>query len=283
MSYRIALTLCTSVVMAACTPHASSDGGTVDLAGFDAGPDLTSDGPFDPCGVMMPATAVGQLVSRCAVGSPPAIDGDLHDWAFPSLHVARSAMSAGLGWGGTWPDNVIAQDHTLSADFWSAWDLDYVYFAAVIQDDVVKGAPTANQPWNADAIELFFDADNNRSANYDADDRRLILPFDVASDPAGNLCGAAPCAMNWPVKAETKPTANGWQIEVRIPWSAVGGSARAGRTIGFEIQMDDNDLGPARDRFLMWFLDPAVLMGGMPPFDSAIHPPLFGRLYLGPR
>src|SRR5207302_1045323 len=127
------------------------------------------------------------------------------------------------------------------------------------------------------------DADNSRSENYDVDDRRVVVPYDVATDPAGNYCGVAPCAMSWPVKAETRVTAQGWALEARIPWSAIGGVARAGRTLGFTLQFDDNDSGTMRDRYLIWFLDPAHSMGGAPPFDSAIRPPVFGRLYLGPR
>jgi hypothetical protein len=251
-----------SFKLAPLDPPASEMGGDVDMAG---------------------PRVNGILVSRPRTGGSVTVDGKLTEWAFPAqvaLGYLEVADSVG---GGTWPSPSapgIGNDSTLSATVWSLWDADALYFAVAVVDQTLTDVPNGAAPSQGDAVELFFDGDASASASYDADDRQLYFDWNgmTGLDPVAQYCGGHACqSAAWSVDA-ARGGVLGWNLEVRVPWSAIGGAATAGRTIGFDLALDDNDGGPTRARNLIWFVDPQRTTNGDLPDTT---PRAFGLLQLG--
>ena len=104
---------------------------------------------------------------------PPAIDGDLSDWAGSSPNPVKVPyFSAGNSlWKGT-------QD--LSASFYFAWDANDFYVGAIITDDVHVQLPTTRgyNLYYGDDVELWFDTNlpgDFTTADGNSDDYQLGL------------------------------------------------------------------------------------------------------------
>ena len=178
---------------------------------------------------------------------PPAIDGDLSDWAsaptgpFPAPHNTHSAKN--VKYGGP-------QD--LSALFYFAWDDTNLYIAANITDDThVQFAGTRGYNlFKGDDIEIWLDTDlagdfASREAN--ADDYQLGLS-------PGDFEGLPPEAVFWnptrssarnalvTVAARFKEGGGGYTLEASVPWEALGDfRPQPGAAIGFAASAGDND------------------------------------------
>jgi hypothetical protein len=234
-------------------PIASADlaapvdaGDGVDLLAL-ALPDLA-----DPCPAVTLAASV--VEATCArAGAPPVVDGDLGEWSpgvFYTISHGQASESTGA-WSGVETTN----DADLSAQVAARWDDQYLYVGARITDDV-RQVPATASLWNDDAIEIYVDGLDDRGDNYDSDDVQLV----IAANGQGQLWKwpqtGYPTALPAGVVVATKDSTPGaaWNVEVAIPWSLLGGSAAApGRTLGIDVQLDDNDLGGAtRDRTLLW-------------------------------
>ena len=67
-------------------------------------------------------------------------------------------------------------------------------------------------------------------------------------------------------------TDNGYTLETAIPWKTLGVKPVAGKTIGIDVQINDDDSGDGRDGKLAWFAKN----------DNAWrNPQNFGRVKLG--
>jgi hypothetical protein len=230
----------------------------VDLAVGDpidlATADLTAvvhDLTVDPC-AGAPALGVNNIAAQCVIGNPPTIDGNLADWPLAQFLPMSKTTSAQAN--GTW-DTAVANDTNSSARFFVQWDTTYLYVAISIADDVRNTPNTGTTALsNNDAVEIFLDGNHSRATSYGSDDWQLVYSADkqrVASQgsvvpwPAGTL-------EMW---GGTSPA---WTLEAAIPWSALGataGSGLLGRVVGFDLKLDDNDVGTVRDRDLILFYD----------------------------
>jgi hypothetical protein len=177
---------------------------------------------------------------------PPAIDGDLADWAgaapgpFPAPHITHRQ---GREWGG--PDD-------LSAEFNFAWDPTNFYVAAVVTDNVhVQSTRTrGGDLYKGDDIEIWFDTDlagDFAAREGNADDFQLGLS-------PGDFEGLAPEAYFWNpdrkperirlvmVAARPREAGNGYTLEASVPWEALGTfRPQPGMAIGFAASAGDND------------------------------------------
>jgi hypothetical protein len=175
---------------------------------------------------------------------PPAIDGDLSDWAGAGEAVAAGDITfkKGREWGG--PED-------LSASFYFAWDATNFYIASTITDNVhVQFARTREYDlYKGDDIELWFDTDLAgdfavREANGD--------DFQLGLSP-GDFAGLAPEAVFWnpdrtaernalvSVAARPRET-GGYTLEAAVPWLALGSfRPSTGSAIGFAASAGDND------------------------------------------
>ncbi len=203
----------------------------------------------DPCpAVTVPA---GALAVSCARGQTIIVDGDLSEWPqalFQPIQHRNAAVASSGGWTG----NEGSNDADLSGQVALRWDDQFLYVAARITDDIRGTGPSTY--FEQDAVELYLDGNGDRNDAYEADDAELIF----ITSGAGELWrynGVSAAALPAGVSAAAKdltPVAN-WALEVAVPWSAIGGVAGAsGRMLGIDIQLDDNDGGTTRDRWLQW-------------------------------
>ena len=113
------------------------------------------------------------------------------------------------------------------------WDSDNVYlFIEIMDDDLNTSSANAYQN---DGIELYFDGDNSKNSQevgYDDNDQHWTYVY-------GGSVGSIPSNGEnaW------KQTETGYILEVSIPVSDLNFNLEEGLTIGFELQINDNDFG----------------------------------------
>jgi hypothetical protein len=233
------------------------DLGPGDLA-MSAPPDLVG----DPCSGS-PALGAGNIAAQCVIGNPPTIDGDLSEWPLAQFLPLTKTTAAQAN--GTWDVTGIANDTNSSARYFVRWDLTYLYVAISIADDV-RNTPntTPSQLSNNDAIEIFLDGKHDRANSYGTDDWQLVYSANLPADTTNNRVAAQGSVVAWPagtheVVAGSSPA---FTLEAAIPWSILTGTAAPGRVVGFDLKLDDNDVGTVRDRDLILYFNPANGNGG---------------------
>lgn len=141
--------------------------------------------------------------------------GSFSDWQqIPSVaYDGQGSDAIPQGWG---------------SSFKAAWDQENFYFFV----NVEKDTPLANNQsafWENDNVELFIGGNNSKSDPYTDSDHQLQLRYD------GELKMGINATMNPPeISFETQTTADGYQLEVAIPWSYIGGQSPVlGQVYGF--------------------------------------------------
>ena len=112
-------------------------------------------------------------------------------------------------------------------------DAGLYFFANVLDDRLVTDHADY---WMNDGFQIFIDANNDKTTTGDANDEEFnFRPSGPASDHASEV------------------TAGGWTLEALIDITqATGIVPSAGRLIGLEVQLNDND-GPGRDLWRRWW------------------------------
>jgi hypothetical protein len=130
-----------------------------------------------------------------------------------------------------------------TATFGVLWDNTNLYIGAKILDaNLFSDSP--NQ-WDDDAVEIYIDANNNKSTTYDGLDNQIIKNY----NQSGVFTKLAISGLQHAWAA----ISGGYSVEIAVPWSALGISAPAqGTTIGFDIGYDDDDNGSTRDGQAVW-------------------------------
>jgi hypothetical protein len=169
--------------------------------------------------------------------SAPAIDGDLTGY---TLGYTSNILATGTG-----PIN-----NTVT---WGAlWDTYSLYFGVKIVDAVVEGG--AN-PWDSDAIEYYIDGNHDSDGTYDSEfDTQLIQDFTSNSTVDTVLWVKADGVTVTNYDAKWLPTADGYNLELRLGWDNFDFAPGKGRTIGFSLGNNDSDNGTGtRDYQSVWF------------------------------
>jgi hypothetical protein len=136
---------------------------------------------------------------------------------------------------------------TLPSDFgntrWRAmYDNSYLYVLVEVNDNYKYNDSGANW-WDDDAVEVFLDGDNSKGTSYDGvNDYQIGFRYNDLTVHAGSG-GINTTGISFTIAS--LPT--GYTLEARIPWSAIGTTPAIGRAIGFDIAVDDDDNGGARD------------------------------------
>ncbi|MGE5356913.1 MAG: sugar-binding protein [Deltaproteobacteria bacterium] len=183
-------------------------------------------------------TGTGVAYSQFAATSP-VIDGNLTEYKLDYTMAAGVVAGAGpvnneVKWG-------------------SSWDKDFVYFGAQVKDSKVEGA---GNPWDNDAIEFYFDGNNDKDGTYDADyDTQIILDF-----KNGDVVWVKADGVKVKVADETGKsygkwlaTGTGYNVELKLPWADFGFAPARNKTMGFSIGNNDSDKGVGRDYQTAWF------------------------------
>ncbi len=126
------------------------------------------------------------------------------------------------------------------------WDNNYMYVLAVVTDDSKRN--DSPNSYEDDAVEFYFDINNNKTATYGANDVQYSFGWDdgtiVGSLPSGRAVTG--------IEYSAVSTTNGYIIEGRIPWSTLQGSPAAEQLIGIDFMINDDDDGTGRDGKLSW-------------------------------
>lgn len=124
------------------------------------------------------------------------------------------------------------------------WDSLYLYVAFTVVDASKYNESTNN--WDDDAVEIYLDAENNGGTAYGTNDRQFAKEWNSTTiwEKTGKTTNVLHAWTN---------TANGYAVELRIPWSNIGiTNPGVGFTIGFDAASDDDDNGAARESQQMW-------------------------------
>lgn len=165
-------------------------------------------------------------------------------------------------------DGKIDGGRDLSAVWQTNWDNRYLYVRVDAIDD--KFVRDSKMPWSDDSIEIYIDADGSRSSKFDGkNDFHLIYRW---KDRNVNLSRNSPHKRTLGIRQTMVRTDKGYTLETAIPWRTLGVQPKAGKPIGIDIQINDDDSGSNRDGKLAWHSKN----------DSAWkNPQNFGRLILG--
>ena len=185
-------------------------------------------------------TSPPPISSRDLIAHPgsPVIDGDLSDWALTDGIVLDVASATTIN--GDAPDS----DGDNSVTIWAAWDADFLYFAARVRDDV--SVVDSADIWKDDGVEFALDGENDDDPfSASGGDHQFTVRRDgLLNDRAEPTDKAV---------ARVKERNDGFDIEISIPRSALGGTTlQDGVVLGFDIGLNDDDNGGDRDSQLIW-------------------------------
>ncbi len=149
---------------------------------------------------------------------------------------------------------------------WRAmYDNTYFYVLVEVKDGE-KVNDSGTSWWEDDAVEIFIDGDNSKGSSYDGkNDYQIAFRY---NDPVAH---AGSGAMNVDgVSFAIQNKADGYNLEVKIPWSSIGITPSIGKPIGFDIAVDDDDNGTSRDAQVSAFATNAT---------AYQNPSVFGTVY----
>lgn len=172
----------------------------------------------------------------------PIIDGDADD-GYSNWVPMKIVIEAFMG---IPPKDGDAID--FNAQFKIAWDTSYLYLLVDITDDIEESMPVggANQ-WTWDNFEVFIDLDTNSTTNTYSSSSTAQLRF-CRGEGAIAGGGGFGRAMADDYIFEQIIEADGWIVELAIPWTAASATGeypdmheQAKDIIGFDISVADAD------------------------------------------
>jgi hypothetical protein len=194
--------------------------------------------------------AGGRAVVQRAT-APVVVDGNLAEFArAPVVSLDAAAAKAG-------------SDDRVSARL--LYDATNLYVGFTVQDGTLKvnQGGRDGEVWNGDGVELMLDPKLTRSATPDANDRHLVV--NVNGDLTDEKGNAGAWDRSWASGATVAVvrTASGYNVEIAIPWSAIGIAApAAGAELGLDLASNDLDVDGILRQFdwagLSKFAQPAL-------------------------
>jgi len=166
-------------------------------------------------------------------------------------------------------DGQINGGRDLSGIWQTHWDNEFLHVRVdALDDKFMRDSPA---PWSDDSIEIFVDADGSRTNTFDGkNDFHFIYRWQDNNVNLGNTSPRRGGSLG--IKQTMTRTDNGYTLETSIPWSTLGVKPIAGKLIGIDIQINDDDSGQDRDGKLAWHAKQD---------QSWKNPQTFGRLILG--
>jgi len=188
---------------------------------------------------------------------PPVIDGKDDDvWAAAPRYKIANVMYS--------PPS---SPEDLSASFRAMWDENNLYMLVDVNDDVLINDTSSNQWvtlntgstqrgtlntgstvsdawWFDDCIEVYIDADNSKSAQYDNDDAQYHFDWD-RTNPTMGIHNEHGSMEN--VEFVMVTTEKGYRTEIKFPWATLGKKPFVGMPIGGDVHINDDDDGGQRD------------------------------------
>jgi hypothetical protein len=138
-------------------------------------------------------------------------------------------------------------DADLSANFKTMYDSEALYFLVDVTDDVL--VHDSAEYWNDDGVEIFIDAENNKSSVYGDKDYQFHFDWDEKAPTMGEGRHNKTNGVQYAFARTDK----GYRLEVKLPWATLGTTPAAGKKIGLDVHVNDDDDGGDRDTKIMWF------------------------------
>jgi hypothetical protein len=222
------------IACAACTFDASGE-----AAAGSPGDDGAADDDANSGADAGPAQADATPPTRAGVadssGAAIVLDGDFADWdAIPSYGFAMATADH------------VHRPHasyvpSASVLFKTAHDAQFLYFAIVVQDDVLIEVPEDPSPtyniYNDDSVSLYIDAAGDAAGPYGVDDKELVLSSTgyVAQYPS-----TTPLSPTVQIDGAVSKTDTGYAFEIGIDKATLG-VAVLPTSLGFSLAVNDDD------------------------------------------
>ncbi len=143
----------------------------------------------------------------------------------------------------------ISNPQDLSAEWKATWDSTNLYILVTVHDEDLNN--TSIDWWNDDSVEIFLDADASRGTSYDGvNDYQFGFRWSDTTLHYGP--NSATLIDDSVVVFDMIATADGYVLEVAIPWADLGVAPTTGDDIGIEVQINDDDGGGLRDASIAW-------------------------------
>jgi hypothetical protein len=141
-------------------------------------------------------------------------------------------------------DGTVANASDLSANYKAMWDATYFYVLVNVTDNV-KTNNGGTDYYNDDAVEVFFDIGNNKTTTYGANDFQYTFRWNdnTIYEKNNKTTGVTFARVD---------NSTGYVMEMRFPWSTLTGSPAINQLVGFDVAVNDDDDGNARDRKISW-------------------------------
>ena len=142
----------------------------------------------------------------------------------------------------------------VEASFKVCWDEDALYLLAEVSDPTpMQNQHSGADLWSADGLELFIGSEAlDQGGPLRFTDRQILIG-------AGNRNGEGQFhVVNAPRQPKVQmavipaAAANGYALEVAIPWSIIGVTPKEGLELLFDLAVDDSSDGKSRNCQLMW-------------------------------
>lgn len=135
----------------------------------------------------------------------------------------------------------------LSGTWTAKWDNTNVYIFVSVIDQTLYSNTTATNWYTNDGVEIFFDANNEKASTYDTNDFQIGFVWNSTTINAGANNKSTITGVNY----KMIKTTTGYNLEASIPWSTLKTTASAGKLVGFDIGINDND-GTGRVNKISW-------------------------------
>lgn len=166
----------------------------------------------------------------------PVIDGKIDEaWAKAQTYKLEHSLY-----------DPISGDSDCSAWFKTLYDKDHLYVLVEVADDDLRS--DSAEFWLDDGVEIFLSADNRRSGAYGDNDYQYYFKW----HPSSPVMGESKHEKTDGVEFAFARTDAGYRLEVRFPWATLGATPSAGTTIGFDVQVNDDDGGGDRNSKIAW-------------------------------
>ncbi len=171
--------------------------------------------------------------------TPPTIDGKVDDvWAQATVKYIKTKVD---GADLTGPADCSGQFRVL-------YDATNLYVLVDVNDEALVQDSDPGQGWLDDRIEVFIDGDNSKNAAQDnKNDYQYCFRWNHGVVEVPVEWYRSPTSLAG-VQYAVVTTASGYRLEIKLPWTTmIGGPAAAGRLIGIDVMVDDDDDGADRD------------------------------------
>lgn len=136
-----------------------------------------------------------------------------------------------------------------SGSWRSFWNNEALFFFVNVTDSSLSTGST--KAYHDDSVELYIDASNSHNNSFDGyDDYQLIFRYGETNKVS--FGDNSLVESSFAFQSATRSTGTGYNVEVKIPWSSLKTSPAEFATMGFDIQINDDDNGGDRDGKLSW-------------------------------